>query len=90
MGSLCSTSVCNTLVCVDVRLILKRQKYGACFSFCNVCDKRASSYADRHPHLNAYVASSHFTTFPLHKVCYIVVLVWLYCVSPFFFRNCST
>ena len=44
MGSLFSTSVCNTLVCVDVRLILTRQKCGACFSFCNVSD-------NGHPHM---------------------------------------
>ena len=39
-----ATSVCNTLICVDVRLILKRQKCGARFSFCNVCD-------NGHPHM---------------------------------------
>ena len=49
-----------------------------------MCVIWASSYDDGHPHLNAYVASSHFITLPLHKVCYIVVLVWLFCVSFFF------
>ena len=78
MGILFSTSVCNTLVCVNVRLILTRQKCGASFSFCNL-------YDNGHPHMMMDI----FILMPMwrHHIsshCHCTKLVTLSCLCGYF------